>query len=141
MIESLIKRSDWAAQRKENSVSLHLTEKKDGRILELVVNGKFVDRDFQDLEPTFYKLVKQYNKIRVLLDMVDFHGWEGVAIWDEVKFDFKHFGEIERLAMVGDKRWERFLSAFCRPFVTAEVRYFDRAALNEARAWLEKDAT
>ena len=120
-------------------MSLHLTEKKGGKILEMAVTGKFVDSDFQNLEPTFYRLVKQHGKIRVLLEMLDFHGWEGVALWDEVKFDLKHLGEIERLSMVGDKKWEKFLGAFCRPFTTAEIRYFDKVAIDEARAWLEND--
>jgi hypothetical protein len=29
------------------------------------------------------------------------------------------------------------MSVFCRPFTTAQVRYFDRAAADEARQWLE----
>lgn len=122
-------------------MSLRVIERKDGRVLELAVNGKFVDSDFQSLEPAFQRLVKQHGKIRVLLQMQDFHGWEGVALWDEVKFDLKHFGEIERLAMVGDKKWEQFLSAFSRPFTSADIRYFDSVELDQARAWLENGAT
>ena len=118
-------------------MALHVTEKEAGKILELTVSGKLIDEDFQNLEPIFYKLVKQHGKIRVLLEMLDFHGWEGVALWDEVKFDVKHLCEIERLAIVGDKQWEKFLSAFCRPFTAAEVRYFDISALDAARVWLE----
>jgi hypothetical protein len=49
----------------------------------------------------------------------------------------KHFSTIERLAMVGDKKWERGMSLFCRPFTTATIRYFDSSAMPEARAWLE----
>lgn len=41
--------------------------------------------------------------------------------------------------MVGDKKWEKGMSKFCRPFTTAQTRYFDRAAINEARQWLEGD--
>jgi len=117
------------------------SKKQDGKVLELALNGKFTDSDFQSLEATFHRLVRQHGKIRVLLQMVDFHGLEGAALWDEVRFDVKHFGEIERLAMVGDKKWEKFLSAFCRPFTPAEIRYFDKVAINEAWAWQENDAT
>jgi hypothetical protein len=28
------------------------------------------------------------------------------------------------------------MAAFCRPFTTAKIRYFDRTALHEARSWL-----
>ena len=119
----------------------HLIEKKDGKILELEVNGKLVDSDFQTLDPAFSKLVKQHGKIRVLVEMLDFHGWKGMALWDEVKFDCKHLSEIERLAVVGDKSWERFLSALCRPFVRTQVRYFDKISIDQARAWLESSAS
>ena len=39
----------------------------------------------------------------------------------------------------GDKKWEKGMSVFCKPFTTAKIRYFDRAAIAEARAWLEQN--
>ena len=57
----------------------------------------------------------------------------------DLKFDLKHFADIERLALVGDKKWEKGMSVFCKPFTTAKIRYFDRAAIAEARAWLEQN--
>ncbi len=117
---------------------LHTIENISGNILEIEVSGKFVASDFQGLESTFQRLMNQHGKIRILFKMRDFHGWEPVAFWDEVKFDLKHFGDIERLAMVGDKRWEKFLVVFGRPFTSAEMRYFDSSALAEARAWIER---
>jgi len=46
--------------------------------------------------------------------MADFHGWTAAARVD-VKFDLKHFSDIERLALVGDKRWEQGMSVFTDP--------------------------
>jgi hypothetical protein len=60
------------------------------------------------------------------------------AFWADIKLDLKHFADIERLAIVGDKKWEKGISVFCRPFTTAKIRCFDRAALEEARAWLQE---
>jgi len=122
-------------------MSLQIMENNSGNILQLDVSGKFVATDFQTLESTFQRLVKQYGKIRVLLRMHDFHGWEPVAFWDEVKFDLKHLSEIERLAIVGDKQWEKFLGVFGRPFTTAEIRYFDESALPAAGEWLARKST
>ena len=81
---------------------------------------------------------KAARKIRVLIEMIDFHGWEERALWDDIKFDVKHFSDIERLAMVGEKKWEKGMSVFCKPFTTAKIRYFDHAAIADARAWLEE---
>lgn len=114
-----------------------LTEKNDGRILEVQVTGKLSHEDYGHLVPAFERLVREHGKLGVLFEMVDFHGWEAGALWDDIKFDVKHFSDIERLAMVGDSKWEQGMSMFCRPFTTAAIRYFDRSAIAQARTWLE----
>ena len=58
-------------------------------------------------------------------------------MWDDIKFDMTHFSDIDRLAMVGDRKWEKGMSIFCRPFTTAKIRYFDHTAVAEARIWVE----
>lgn len=110
--------------------------KEDGRVLEVAVSGKLTHADYEHFIQAFERLVKRYGKIRVLFEMSDFHGWEMAALWDDIKFDVKHFSDIERLAMVGDKRWEQGMAAFCRPFTTATIRYFDQSQIDEARSWL-----
>ncbi len=119
-------------------MAIQLTEKNGSKILEVQVSGKLVHEDYQHFVPEFERLVKAKGKIRVQFEMADFHGWKGAALRDDIKFDLKHFSDIERLAMVGDKKWERGMSVFCKPFTTAQIRYFDRAAIADARAWLEQ---
>ena len=118
-------------------MAANLSEANGGKVLEVQVSGKLTHDDYQRLVPAFERLVKQHGKIRVLFEMAGFHGWEAGALWDDIKFDLKHFSDIEQLAMVGDKKWEQGMSAFCRPFTTAKIRYFDSAAIQKARAWLE----
>jgi hypothetical protein len=120
-------------------MAIQLTEKNGGKVLEVQVSGKLVHEDYKQFVPEFERLVKENGKMRVLFEMADFHGWEGAEPWDDIKFDLKHFSDIERLALVGDKRWEKGMSVFCKPFTTAKIRYFDRAAISEARAWLEQN--
>ena len=107
------------------------------KVLEVRVSGKLIHEDYQSFVPEFDRLVKEHGKIRVLFEMADFHGWTAGAVWDDSKFDARHFSDIERLAMIGDKRWEKGMSVFCKPFTTAKVRYFDQAQAAEARARLE----
>jgi len=121
-------------------MSLRIIENDDFNIIEIEISGKLVASDFQSLESIFRRLVKQNGRIRILFRMRDFHGWEPIAFWDEVKFDLKHFGDIERLAMVGDKQWQKFLGVFGRPFTAAEIRYFDESELPAARVWLARNS-
>ncbi len=113
-----------------------LNETAGGKVLEVQVSGKLTHDDYAHFVPEFERLVKDQGKLRVLVEMVDFHGWEGAALWDDIKFDAKHFSDIDRLAMVGDSKWEKGMSLFCKPFTTAKIRYFDRTAIADARAWI-----
>jgi len=70
--------------------------------------------------------------------MHDFHGETAPALWEDTKFGVRHFHDIERLAIVGEKKWQKALAVFCKPFTTAIVRYFEAGQLGGARAWLEE---
>lgn len=47
----------------------------------------------------------------------------------------RHFGDVERMAVVGHSKWDRFLSALSRPFTAAQVKYFDQEEVEAARQW------
>jgi len=118
-------------------MAVKLDEKSDGKVLEVRVTGKLAHEDYLYFVPKLEQMLKQHGRLRVLFDMAGFHGWEPRALWDDIKFDLKHFADVERLAMVGDKKWEKGMSLFCRPFTTAKIRYFDHTKADEAREWLE----
>ena len=117
-------------------MAIKLNETNGGKVLEVQVTGKLAHEDYQSFIPEFERLLKEHGKIRVLFEMVNFHGWQGAAMWDDIKFDVKHFSDIDRLAMVGDRKWEKGMSVFCRPFTTAKIRYFDHTAIAAARSWV-----
>jgi stage II sporulation SpoAA-like protein len=121
----------------EQSMAVELKEIAAGKVLDIHVSGKLVKDDYKHLVPEVERLIEQHGKIRVLLEMKDFHGWDAGGLWEDIKFDLKHFSDVERVAMVGEKKWQKGMSRFCRPFTTAKVRYFDQAARDEAREWAE----
>jgi SpoIIAA-like len=116
---------------------LHVTEGITGNVLEVHVTGKLERQDYEKFVPDTERLIKQYGKIRVLMVMHDFHGWNAGALWEDIKWDAKHFNDVERVAIVGERKWQEWLAALCKPFTRAIVRYFDHQKLIEARAWVE----
>lgn len=118
-------------------MTVKLNETNDGKLLEIQLSGKIIREDYDLFVPKVEKLVKEYGKIRMLVELHDFHGWTAGALWEDIKFDANHFSDIERLAIVGETKWEHGMAIFCKPFTTASIRYFDREAINEARIWLK----
>jgi SpoIIAA-like len=121
------------------SVDLH--EEAGGEILILNLSGKLTKEDYAIFTPDVERAVKTRGKVRMLVRMIGFHGWTLGAVWEDMKFDLHHFAHIERLAIVGDNRWEAGMAVFCKPFTTAKVQYFDESKADEAIAWIHEGVT
>ena len=116
---------------------IQIEQQNDGKLLLIHASGKLNKDDYQHFVPEFDRLVEHHGKVRVLFEMHDFHGWKPRAIWEDTKFDFRHYSDIERIALVGEKRWQRWMSKFCSPFTRAQIRYFDAIDEPAAEAWLK----
>jgi hypothetical protein len=113
-----------------------LKETNGAKLLEIQLTGKLAKEDYEQFVPAVERLLKEHGKIRLLVEMHDFHGWTAGALWQDIKFDAKHFSHIERLAIVGERKWQHGMAVFCKPFTAANIRYFDRPAIDQAREWL-----
>ena len=120
---------------------IELREENDGRLLAVHATGKLTSEDYAAFVPRVEGLIARHGKIRLLFEMHDFHGWTLGAFWEDVKFDLKHINHIERLAIVGEKRWQQGMSTFCKPFTTARIRYFSQDQIEQATEWLGQELT
>jgi fructose-bisphosphate aldolase class I len=117
---------------------IQIQEENNRRSIVIHVVGTLAKTDYPEFVSEFERLVRLSGKQRVLFDMTGFEGWDLCAAWEDIKFDLRHFSDIERMAMVGDKKWQHFMALFFKPFTKATIRYFDHAAAAQARAWLEE---
>jgi hypothetical protein len=133
-----MERQNMNAQQPPNkyNLSVQLDEENGGKTLVVHVSQKLAKADYEHFVPEFERLLGLHGKLSVLMEMRDFHGWDAGALWADTKFALKHFSEIERLAIVGEKKWQHGMASFCKPFTKAEIRYFDHADIVEARRWL-----
>ena len=108
-------------------------------IIGFILSGKLHDEDYQTFVPALEAVVAAEGKIRLYARFEDFHGWDLHAAWDDFKFGLKHYASFERIALVGDRRWEEWMAMFCKPFTQAEVRYFSTADEAAVWAWLREN--
>lgn len=113
-----------------------ITKTTVGNVVEVQATGKLTKEAYETFVPMTEKKIAEHGKIRILFVMHGFHGWSAGAAWEDFKFDLKHFNDIERLAIVGETKWEKGMSVFCRPFTTAKIKYFDHTDIDKAREWI-----
>jgi len=117
--------------------AVEIEERTHNKVVEVRLSGKLAKEDYEMFVPKIEKLIREHGKIRILLALIDFDGWTAGALWEDIKFDAKHFNDIERLAIVGDSKWEKGMAVFCKPFTTAKIRYFDVKDMEEAQQWIQ----
>ena len=107
--------------------------------VEVTLSGKLHASDYDEFVPRIEAMIERVDKIRVLMIMEDFHGWDLGAVWQDTKFDMRHHADFAKLAMVGDKKWEELMAKVCRPFTGASIKYFDKSEEAAARDWITAD--
>jgi stage II sporulation SpoAA-like protein len=45
--------------------------------------------------------------MRLLFVIRDFQGWRPDAAWEDFRVDREHGEQVERIAMVGEKKWQK----------------------------------
>jgi len=101
------------------------------------MSGKLHDADYQTFVPLVDAAIAKHGKVRMLAQFHDFQGWDMKALWDDIKFSTTHCTKIDRIALVGEKKWEEWMAKVCKPFTMAKIEYFEAAKIDDAWAWLK----
>src|SRR5437764_7533559 len=109
------------------------------RTLGFKLSGKLHDEDYKQFVPAIDAALATGGKVRLLAWLHDFHGWDLHALWDDIHFATAHCTRLDRIAIVGDKKWEAWMARVCQPFTMAKIRYFDADDIDAAWAWLGED--
>jgi len=106
-------------------------DKSSKNVLGYKVSGDVTKDDYVVLDADVAAAVKQYGSVNLLLDIRDFR-WEKVNAWAS-DFDFgKTFKDsTDKMALVGDKTWEKYMAKLAQPFYAKEILYFE----NDDDAW------
>jgi hypothetical protein len=93
-----------------------------GNVLGYKCVGTITAADYQEMVPEVRALIEKEGKIRLLFDLSDFK-WEKLEAWlADISFGLEFRHEIEKMAIVGDKTWEKWVIHLARPFYAQDAR-------------------
>jgi len=101
------------------------------------VSGLLKKIEVDQMQKAAIKFMEAGGKVRLLIIAEAFKGWESKADWGDVSFQMKYDGQIEKIAIVCEKRWEDMVSAFIGQGIRrVDIRHFQPAELAAARTWI-----
>jgi SpoIIAA-like len=115
---------------------MHEITEDEGNLVVVKVSGRLTSGDYDALVPSWKKMIAKHGSMRMLMVMHDFHGWGPKAAWEDFAFDRAYADKVERVAMVGEKSWQEWMTRIGSFFVNADVQYFDSSDLAEAKRWV-----
>lgn len=111
---------------------------REENIFAFKATGKLTDEDYQQFLPKLTTLIHKYGPISLLVELDDFHGWEPKAAWDDFDFGKHHDDDFIRIAVVGEKRWQKWMTVIANAFTGTPIHSFNRDELQDAWDWLRE---
>jgi hypothetical protein len=107
------------------------------RLLVLRVEGKLKKSELDAVQAEFVRNIAGAGAVKLLVLLENFTGWERGEDWGDTDFFFSHGNDFEKIAVVGNPRWEAEVLAFTGAGLRkGPVKFFFETGETEARAWL-----
>ncbi|MBE9079639.1 STAS/SEC14 domain-containing protein [Romeria aff. gracilis LEGE 07310] len=125
---------ETAPEPNQNS-KLEYKSSSDSNVVELVIEGKITESDFDRVIDQFKADLKKHGKLRILEDIRSFEGMDPMALWKDLQ-QVRLVNDISHVALVADQKWMRTLAEAAGSIVSAEIKSFESSELAAARTWL-----
>jgi hypothetical protein len=115
---------------------LLILQETEADLVAVRVTGKLTERDFDQYRVLVREKMELYGGIRLYFEMVSFTGWQPGSFLENALFDLIHSRKFRKVAMVGEKDWQRWAAGLADLVKAGRVRYFQLNEREFARAWL-----
>lgn len=123
---------------KRHGLSIGIERIDNAFFLSLKAIGKLTHEDYETIVPMIDSALEGVKdpRINVLIDGTELEGWELRAAWDDLKLGLKHGSQFEKIAIVGNKKWQEYSAKMGSWFISGEVEYFETES--DALEWLQE---
>jgi len=119
----------------ESLGSIHI--QREGDVVTARLFGKLDPGAYDGVNEEIDKVMSHAEHVRLVLDLREFDGWSGLsALGDHLSLVREHYRVPERIAIVGDKAWQKMAGKIMARFVNAQTKFFDSGDYNGAVAWV-----
>ena len=106
----------------------------------LQVTGQLGKNEHDQMQTVLAPIMQKVGKIKVLIFLKDFKGWEAGKDWDDTSFSDENDAYLQKMAIVGDQKWRDLIDLFTlKGLRPVPIEYFDSSQEEQARQWLDSE--
>lgn len=122
---------------RESLGSIHIQELNPG-VLHIQLMGKLDPEIYESKDEDIYAHLRGLDQFNLLLDLREFQGWEGLtAIHAHFGLIREHTGMVNKVAIVGNRSWQKIAERFGKRIVGVDAQFFDGDEFDKATKWVE----
>ena len=108
-----------------------------GGVVTIRLSGKLSYAEYANGQKQMAEILREQGKMRGLILLENYLGNEKEGDWGDISFQAEYDSFIEKIAIVGDRKWETEAMLFTGKGIRrVAIEYFEPADLSKARAWL-----
>ena len=120
------------------TAAIHRLPASEGSVLGYRVVGKLQETDYQTLAMGLDEALRSTSTVNLLLQLDELEGIKLGALLADWRFGRKYHEKVHRLAIVGSKRWEQWVTKLSSPFYAVEARFFNADDVERAWHWVSE---
>lgn len=119
-----------------HGVSVGIERHHQQMMVVMKASGTLTHEDYQSITPMLIGALRAIvqPKVKILVDITDFEGWELRAAWDDFRLGMKMGSNIDKIAIYGHKSWQDMAAKIGAWFIKGEMRAFEK--YEDAIEWL-----
>jgi hypothetical protein len=113
-----------------------------GNTLKVVMPAKLTADDVAEVAQQLDGLIAKAGRIKLLMDLTNFGGWENMeafgAHMDQFKFVHERIEHVERIAVITGNPWQHQLFQAITGVLQTQAMAFDKGQEAAAESWLSQ---
>ncbi len=109
----------------------------DDAVISVHITDIFRLSDQEAVQAMAKKLIEKGQKVRILVVIDHFQGWERNAKWEDIGFLVEYGDDIKKIAVVAEERWKDQAFLFAgKGFRATEIEFFPLSSMQQAVHWV-----
>jgi hypothetical protein len=105
-----------------------------GNVLGYALEGRLTEEEVEEIQQQLADVLEAHGSARMLIRADHLHGVEPTAVWQDLRMTPEYVTKLDRIAVVGDARWQKWLATISD--LVTEAAFFAPEEIDRAWGWV-----
>ncbi|TVP42160.1 MAG: STAS/SEC14 domain-containing protein [Gemmatimonadales bacterium] len=109
-----------------------------GNVLGYRCSDQITGAEVREIHREIRDAIEEHGQVRFLIHIGDLDLPTAKAVWEDLRLLPVYVADVERYAIVGDAKWQEWLSGITDRLTRGEAQHFPADRLDEAWDWVRE---